>query len=183
MTREPRAAVRVRAATPGDRDEILALYRRVAASPGSGLARAAHEISSEYVTSFVRRGIEAGIALVAVGGAGAADMAGRVVGEIHAHAGPIAVFAHVLGDLTIAVDPGCQGRGVGRALFVELLRIAREERPDVERVELVTRESNTRAIAFYESLGFRREGRLERRIRSADGGLEADVPMAWLRRP
>jgi ribosomal protein S18 acetylase RimI-like enzyme len=49
-------------------------------------------------------------------------------------------------------------------------------------VELIARESNAKAIAFYQSLGFVIEGRFERRIRNPDGSLEADIPMAWLRR-
>jgi ribosomal protein S18 acetylase RimI-like enzyme len=44
----------------------------------------------------------------------------------------------------------------------------------------IARESNQKALAFYQSLGFVREGRLEGRIRGA-GGPEADIPMAWLR--
>jgi putative acetyltransferase len=48
-------------------------------------------------------------------------------------------------------------------------------------VELIARESNARAIGLYESLGFRREGRLEGRVRRPDGVVEADIPMAWVR--
>lgn len=177
----PRLAVRLRAATETDGEAIAALYRRVAAAPSSGLARAVHEITSDYVSGFVRRGHEAGIVLVAVEGGEGSDRAERVVGEIHAYRSHLAVFAHVLGELTIAVDPEAQARGVGRALFTELLRTVREDQPEIERVELITRESNTRAITFYESLGFFREGRLERRIRRADGVVEADIPMGWLR--
>lgn len=177
----PRLAVGLRAATEADHEAIATLYRRAAATPSSGLAHAAEEVTADYVTGFVRRALDAGIALVAVEAGGPAGDGGRIVGEIHAWRSPLAVFAHVLGDLTIAVDPECQGRGVGRALFTEFVRLVRDEWPAIERVELVTRESNTRAIAFYESLGFRREGRLERRIRRRDGGLEADVPMGWLR--
>jgi putative acetyltransferase len=78
------------------------------------------------------------------------------------------------------VHPAQHGRGIGRALLAELLRRVSETRPDILRVELIARESNRRAIALYERLGFRREGRLEARIRSS-GGIEADIPMGWLR--
>ncbi|MEZ5557846.1 MAG: hypothetical protein R3E86_04785 [Pseudomonadales bacterium] len=53
----------------------------------------------------------------------------------------------------------------------------------VLRVELIARESNSRAIRFYETLGFVIEGRLQARIRNLDGSLEADIPMAWRRDP
>ena len=47
------------------------------------------------------------------------------------------------------------------------------------RVELISRESNLKAISLYESLGFTREGKLDRRIRNNKNELEADIPMAW----
>ncbi len=172
------AGVSLRTATVEDTAEVVALYRS-AATGASGLARAADEISPAYVAGFLGHALADGIALVAVETRDGSSA--PIVGEIHAYRSPLAVFAHVLGELTIAVHPAHQGRGVGRALFTELLRIVRDERPAIERVELVTRESNARAIALYESLGFRREGRLERRIRRTDGVLEADVPMGWLR--
>ena len=43
---------------------------------------------------------------------------------------------------------------------------------EIQRVELIARESNQRAIQFYESLGFRIEGRLENRIKNPDAFLE-----------
>jgi putative acetyltransferase len=87
----------------------------------------------------------------------------------------------VLGNLTVAVSPAAQGRGIGRRLFERLLTEVRLHWPHIQRVELVTQESNQRAQRLYESLGFVREGRMERRIRSPHGGVEADIPMAWLR--
>jgi len=56
-----------------------------------------------------------------------------------------------------------------------------EMRPDIQRVELISRESNRKAILFYESLGFRQEGEFVSRIRNVDGSLESDIPMAWTR--
>jgi putative acetyltransferase len=50
----------------------------------------------------------------------------------------------------------------------------------VTRIELVTRQQ-LRALRLYESVGFRREGRFEDRVRGPTGGMEADIPMAWLR--
>ena len=104
---------------------------------------------------------------------------GAVVGEIHAYPPPVRAFAHVFGDLTVAVAPAWQGRGVGRALFGALLAAVQAEYPHVRRVELLARESNARAIGLYESVGFRREGRLAGRVRGADGSFEADIPLAW----
>lgn len=33
----------------------------------------------------------------------------------------------------------------------------------------------------YQTLGFVIEGKMVNRIRSVDGGFEADIPMAWIR--
>lgn len=181
MTAAVPPAVSIRRARLGDLDGLAALLAKVAASPTSNLARKPAEITDGFVMGIVSRGDDGGLALLAVAGADEVGAGGRLVGVIYAWPGYLEVFAHVLGDLTIAVDPDVQGRGVGRALFAELLRVVRDEQPAIERIELVTRESNTRGIAFYESLGFRREGRLERRIRGRDGTLEADIPMGWLR--
>ncbi|HEY8563759.1 MAG TPA: N-acetyltransferase [Pyrinomonadaceae bacterium] len=156
-----------------DAAEIFGLYRAVAAIEG-GLARTAEEISAAYVDNFVSKAVESGVLVVA-------RAAGKIVGEIHAYALGPRVFAHVLGELTIAVHPDFQGVGVGKALFTELMRRVAEERPDILRVELIARESNAKAIEFYKKLGFEIEGRMTGRIRSVGGGFEADVPMAWRR--
>ena len=53
------------------------------------------------------------------------------------------------------------------------------KRPDILRVELIARESNTKAIDFYKQIGFVQEGRFEKRIIGTDNQFEADIPMAW----
>jgi putative acetyltransferase len=52
--------------------------------------------------------------------------------------------------------------------------------PKIERIELAVREGLTHAIRLYERLGFRQEGRFERRFRLSNGEYEADLPMAKL---
>jgi putative acetyltransferase len=82
-------------------------------------------------------------------------------------------------DLTIAVHPEFQGKKIGRTLFTIFLEEIATNRPDIGKVELITRESNLRAIQLYQSLGFRIEGRLEMRIKTPEGNYEADIPMGW----
>lgn len=158
-----------------DAAAIRALYQAVAATPG-GIARAPDEVTGEYVEDFVTQSLQRGILLVA-------ELTGLpgLAGELHAYRSELRVFAHVLGDLTVAIHPTAQGRGIGRQLFTRLLDLVTREHPDVTRVELVTQASNLRALRLYESVGFRREGRFEDRIRGPEGGMEADIPMAWLR--
>jgi len=64
-------------------------------------------------------------------------------------------------------------------MFNSLLKLIEEKRTDILRVELIARESNTNAIKFYEKLGFKIEGRFEKRINNKNGNFEADIPMAW----
>lgn len=156
-----------------DIGEITNLYREVAAIEG-GLARTADEISEKYVENFVSKAVETGIIVVA-------RKDGKIIGEIHAYALGPKVFAHVLGELTIAVHPNFQGFGVGKAIFTELMRQVVENRPDILRVELIARESNAKAVEFYKKIGFEIEGRMSNRIRSVNGAFEADIPMAWHR--
>lgn len=169
-------AVTIHRPGQADQEAIVALYRAVAAVPG-GLARTVDEITSAYVAGFLGRSLDGGVILVAREGT-----AGDIQGEIHACPPGPRVFSHVLGDLTLAVHPDAQGRGIGRQLLAALLDVVARERPHVTRVELITRESNLRAIGLYRRLGFVEEGRLLGRIHSTGGGYEADVPMAW-RRP
>jgi ribosomal protein S18 acetylase RimI-like enzyme len=159
----------------GNVREVRDLYLAVAAI-GGGLARAADEITEEYVRNFVEKAAGTGVIVLARD-----SVSGHVVGEMHGYSLGPRVFSHVLGELTIAVHPEHQGRGIGRALFSEFMRRVQEEHPDIRRVELIARESNEKAIRFYERMGFAVEGRFRRRIRSVGGGFEDDIPMAWLR--
>jgi putative acetyltransferase len=165
----------VNSASVDDVSGIFELYLKVAAIEG-GLARVASEVSTEYVSNFVGKSVENGVILIARD-----TVTNKIIGEIHGYSLGIKVFAHIIGEVTILVHPDYQGFGVGRALFTDFMRCIEKERPDILRVELIARESNTKAIRFYEKMGFRVEGRFENRIASVNGGFEADIPMAWTR--
>ena len=168
-------AVTLRPGTAADAPAIAALYRAVAVVPG-GIARAPAEVTAEYVNGFVARSLARGVILVAE-----RDGLPGLAGEVHAYRSELQIFAHVLGELKVAVHPMAQGQGIGHRLFVTLLDLVTREHPDITRVELITQETNHRALRLYEGLGFRREGRLAGRIRQPDGTLDADIPLAWLR--
>lgn len=165
--------VKIRASTFKDQQSIFGLYAAVA-SVGGGLARLESEISSDYVADFLEKSIVSGVSVVA-------EIQGQLVGEIHTHSSGLYCFAHVLSELTIAVHPDFQGSGIGRMLFGALMEKVETAMPEIRRVELIVRESNQKAIAFYKSLGFSIEGDFENRIRNVDGSFESDVPMAWAR--
>jgi putative acetyltransferase len=150
-----------------DAPAVLGLMRRAE----GGLGRLPEEMDLAWMEEALSGALAGGLAIGAWDGAG-------LLGMIKASRMPSVQFQHVLWDLTVAVDPGAQGRGIGYALFAELLANAATLTPKVERVELVVREGLTHAIRLYERLGFCREGRFERRFRLSDGTYEADIPMA-----
>jgi ribosomal protein S18 acetylase RimI-like enzyme len=82
--------------------------------------------------------------------------------------------------LTIVVHPASTGRGAGTALMRELMGWASCQ-PELEKIELLVRATNTRAIALYRRFGFVDEGRFRRRVRTTDGALVDDIAMAWLK--
>lgn len=163
----------IRHALATDRAAIEALYKRVAAVP-DGLARTPDEVSAEYIDGFMARAAANGVELIW-------EEDGCVLGEIHASCPGIAALNHLLTDLTIAVDPAAQGKGVGRALFQGLLDHVMAAMPHIGRVELFARSSNVRARALYLSLGFVDEGILKRRVNNSRGEPEDDTLMGWLR--
>ena len=163
----------VRPAKPGDAAAILALHRKVAALPG-GLARQPGEVTADYIAHAMAAAAEGGVNLVAV------STDGVLCGELHVERMKIALFAHVLTDLTVAVDRDWQGRGVGTALFGVLIDTARAMIPPVGRIELGTGASNLGAQRLYQRLGFKIEGRLPGRGRHPDGGVEDDIVMGLL---
>ena len=165
----------IRRATRDDIPAIERLYITVSATTG-GLARQPDEISRDSIDRFVTRSLSDGEIVVA----DVADIDG-VAGELHTYRNPLRLFSHVYTNLTVAVHPEVQGRGIGKAMFTALLDRVSREHPDIVRVELMTAERNRHAQRLYESVGFVREGRLDRAIRGVDGTPEADIPMAWFR--
>lgn len=160
-------------ATSSDFSGIKMLYQTVARQ-GGGIARTEDEITDDYIRHNLDTALTRGISYVA-------KVDEQIVGEIHAYPPAPQLFAHILSDLTIAVHPDFQGAGVGRAIFSALLDEVKQQRPHILRVELFVRQSNLKAIAFYQSLGFEIEGHFQQRVRRSDGNLEADIPMAWIR--
>jgi len=164
----------IRNAVEEDCSSIKQLYRHVARQ-GSGLAREEAEITDEYIEHVFTRSSTAGLILVVEH----PDKADELIGEIHAYRPGPRVFDHVLSHLTIAIHPDFQGKKIGRTLMTIFLEEIGLHHPDIGKVELIARESNQHAIRFYQSLGFLIEGRMEMRLKSADGLFEADIPMAW----
>lgn len=161
----------IRRARPADAPAIREVYR--AAAEQGTLARMPDEVDDAHVAEFMHAAQD-GLEVVA-------EVEGRVVGELHASRLAPRQFAHILGELTIAVHPDHQGQGVGRKLFEEFFRIVRDEMSDIHRVELFAWDQNQGAIRLYESLGFTFEGKLPRRVHTDSGEWRDDVVYGWLR--
>jgi len=163
-----------RIATTDDIVRIKTLYKDVARREG-GIARLEHEITDDYIETFLTKSLATGLIIVAEH----PDEPETLIAEIHSYKTGIDVFAHVLGDLTLVVHPTFQGKKIGRTIFTIFLEEIARNRPDIGKVELIARESNRAAIELYQSLGFMIEGRLEMRIKTSQGSYEADIPMGW----
>ncbi len=163
----------VRNANPSDFNKIYSLYKKVAEAT-IGIARRPHKVTEDYIRGFMEAAAATGIELVIDN----PEDPEVTIAEIHCYQMGMQKFNHVLDELTIAVHPAFQGKGLGKMIFKQLLQSITDNRPDILRVELFTQESNARAIALYQQLGFEQEGRFAKRILGKNG-LEADIPMAW----
>ena len=83
---------------------------------------------------------------------------GKVVGFCHIIPNGAAAHAHV-GGLDMALLPEFRGKGHGRSLIQTAMADAR--RLGLTRIDLRTFAGNDRAIALYESVGFKHEGVLK----------------------
>lgn len=85
-----------------------------------------------------------------------AERDGRVVGSLGLHPATQIRRRHVA-MLGISVDPVCHGQGVGRALMQAACDYA-DGWAQILRIELTVFCDNARAMALYQSFGFRLEG-------------------------
>lgn len=164
----------LRKSTLKEQQGIFELYQNVSKKIG-GIARTHDEITPIYISHNLSKSIENGISLVVNNPVEKT----QIIAEIHCYKPEPKVFCHVLSNLTIVVDPGFQHKGLGKLLLTSLLTEVEENRSDILRVELIARESNQKAIGFYQNLGFTSEGRFENRIANNNHEFEADIPMAW----
>ena len=162
----------VSALNPDATDAVVALYRAAAAS--GGLARRPDEIDATTVRPFLERAARDGVSRAVW------TPDGTLAAEIHALRMAPAQFSHVLTDLTVAVHPDWQGKGLGSLLFKALIEAARALIPRITRIELMAREGNAGAIRLYQRLGFKIEGRFAGRVHLPDGTIEDDIAMAML---
>jgi phosphinothricin acetyltransferase len=141
--------IEIRPMRAADADRVLAIYRA-----GIDTGNATFETSAPDWATW-DRGHLPGHRYVAVDAA-----VGEVVGWVAVS--PVSdrcVYAGVQ-ELSVYVDPGAQGRGVGRALLAAL--IASTEAAGVWTLQTGIFPENTGSVALHEKAGFRLVGRRER---------------------
>lgn len=88
------------------------------------------------------------------------------------------LYWHVVDEiqlLNVAVTPSLRRHGIGRALILDLLSLARNA--GGARVLLEVRESNAAALALYESLGFRRFNVRNSYYADGESAIEMDLAL------
>lgn len=163
--------MKIRRAVVSDKTSIYSLYREVASTSG-GIARVEEEITESYIENLFENVSKEGIMLLA-------EEEGQVIAQIHACKYGIRIFDHILTHLTIVVHPAAQGKGVGKRLFNAFLTEIQQNRPDIARVELESRATNSKSIGLYQSVGFVQEGRMKNKTRNRDNSFEDSILMAW----
>ncbi len=166
--------IQISKAQSSDFNAIKELFIDVAMHSG-GIARQPDEITDAYITMIMNNALQTGCMLVV-----RCDL--QVVASIHAFRLEPRIFKNMLAELVIVVHSAYQGKGIGRKLFTQFLETVQQEMPTINRIELKARESNSKAIELYKTLGFVIEGRLEQRIVLPDGSYEADIQMAWIKK-
>lgn len=143
--------IRLRSATPADRDAVVTLAQRLA-DFDLPTGRAAHEIARADLHHFDRQLIQpAGDVLFLV-----AEDEGAILGTVFANTDTDYFTGEPLAYIEVlAVAEAAAGRGVARQLMEATERWAAKR--GYGRVELSVFVNNRRARGFYEHLGYREE--------------------------
>lgn len=105
------------------------------------------------------------------------EIGGRIVGYVKInHPTPFPASEHVWYCSGLAVEPGSQRMGVGRALMEAIIEVARSRRG--RRLTLGVFAPNEGARALYEELGFAVEGIQRGEFRVGDGEYVDDYMLA-----
>ena len=161
----------IRRLTPDDADTFQA-FRLAALLEAPSAFGSSHEEERQLPRSV----IEARLALKPDRGPFGAFEGGELVGLVALGRENQQKLAHKALIWGLYVAPRARGRGIGRALLMEALALARSV-PGIRQVNLCVNASNTGAIRLYEAAGFRSFG-LEPSAMMVDGELHDELHMS-----
>ena len=98
---------------------------------------------------------------------------GTIAGKVVGFAGlfPLQGRQNHVGWITLGVHEGFRGRGIGTSLL-RLIHATAQRRAGLRRLQLHSLVDNAAALALYQGLGFRIEGRHAGLVQSSDGDLD-----------
>ena len=149
----------VRPASVDDAKGLAELFAAVA-EERDGIATEPPVDIDERAALFAR---SFGASVVAVAGS-------QLIGMLH-----LEVTRHGFGEISMLVDRGWRGRGVGSALMQAAIGLAHER--SLHKLCLEVFAHNTAAIALYRKCGFVEEGRRAGQYRRASGELWDTIVM------
>ncbi len=166
------SVVKIRTALPAEAGDLLKHVYALFAEPEYVLSTLEDfHNTEEQEAAWLQKNLDEPSKLVIV-----AESKGHIIGMLNFRNGERKRIAH-LGEFGMSVDKAWRDRGVGRALLSTLIEWATEH-PVIEKVCLDVFATNGRAIALYESLGFREEGRMKREIKMGPGEYVDTLRMA-----
>ena len=172
QTNEVNVATIIRKATINDIWQIYNLYKTVAIVNLGSLTQQEDEITLEYVSDTVRKGMTRGLILVI-------ENDGQIVGYFKAFTSEFRTLAHVLTNATMMIHPEWQGRDYGSKLINAYLQEISANMSHILRFELLPHQNNQKAIQFYKRHGFMQESLAEQKIRTPEKNFEPEVTLVW----
>ena len=172
QTKEVNVATTIRKASINDIWQIYNLYKTVAIVNLGSLTQEEDEITLEYVSDTVRKGLARGLILVI-------ENDGQIVGYLKAFTSEFRTLAHVLTNATMMIHPEWQGRDYGSKLINAYLQEISVNMSHILRFELLPHQSNQKAIQFYKRHGFMQESLAEQKIRTPKENFEPEVTLVW----
>ncbi len=84
------------------------------------------------------------------------------------------------GMVGIALSKKIRGKGIGEALMLRTIELARERMPGLEMLDLSVLAYNKRAKGLYKKLGFVRVGRVPAALKEGSRYVDEELMIKWL---
>jgi ribosomal protein S18 acetylase RimI-like enzyme len=164
------SAVLIRRLAPGDAAAFKALRLSALQESPTAFASSVEEEKDIPLSTFEER-----LAFMPDQGRFGAFDGDELVGVVALGREGMKKLAHKAIIWGMYMTPACRGRGIGKALLLEAIALARTV-PGIQQINLIVNADNQGAVALYEALGFNTFGR-EANAGMVDGALHDDLHM------